>query len=63
MVTQIITAQEDYLVYKSVAFGTLNQVIPYLARRAAENRAIMKGARRERELMMSELKRRAAAMI
>ncbi|XP_065351755.1 proline dehydrogenase 1, mitochondrial-like [Cloeon dipterum] len=51
-------AQANYLVYKSVAFGSLNQVIPYLARRAAENRAIMKGARRERELMMSEIKRR-----
>ncbi|XP_059479665.1 proline dehydrogenase 1, mitochondrial-like [Neocloeon triangulifer] len=51
-------AQANYLVYKSVAFGSLHQVIPYLARRAAENRAIMKGARRERELMSNEIKRR-----
>ncbi|XP_071448227.1 hydroxyproline dehydrogenase-like [Hetaerina americana] len=45
-----------YVVYKSVpAGGRLWQVLPYLARRAAENRSVLRGARRERELLQQEL--------
>jgi hypothetical protein len=54
----VFLAQAGYTVYKSVAFGELSQVLPYLARRAAENRAVMHGARRERQLLMREINRR-----
>ncbi|XP_058679022.1 hydroxyproline dehydrogenase [Ammospiza caudacuta] len=45
-------------VYKSVALGPPEVTIPYLARRAAENRGALGGARRERQLLWAELRRR-----
>ena len=44
--------------YKSVPYGPLEEVLPYLSRRVAENRAVLSGARKERELLVSELRRR-----
>jgi len=45
-------------VYKSVPYGPLGEVLPYLSRRAAENRVVLAGARREQEMLGRELKRR-----
>jgi len=45
-------------VYKSVPYGPLGEVLPYLSRRAAENRVVLAGARREQEMLSKELKRR-----
>ncbi|XP_074414318.1 hydroxyproline dehydrogenase-like [Zonotrichia albicollis] len=45
-------------VYKSVALGPPEVTIPYLARRAVENRGALGGARRERQLLWAELGRR-----
>jgi len=45
-------------VYKSVPYGPLGEVLPYLSRRAAENRVVLAGARREQEMLGKELKRR-----
>ncbi|KAF4529924.1 hypothetical protein B566_EDAN016554 [Ephemera danica] len=56
-------SQNGFCVYKSVAFGSLSKVLPYLARRAAENRAIMQGARRERQLLQNEISRRIRARL
>uniref|UniRef100_A0A8C4Q961 Proline dehydrogenase n=1 Tax=Eptatretus burgeri TaxID=7764 RepID=A0A8C4Q961_EPTBU len=42
---------KGYLVYKSVPFGTIESVLPYLARRAQENRVVLAGIRREQELL------------
>ncbi|XP_051631206.1 hydroxyproline dehydrogenase-like isoform X2 [Manacus candei] len=47
-----------FQVYKSVPVGPPEVTVPYLARRAAENRGALGGARRERELLGAELRRR-----
>ena len=55
-----LSAAAGFLVYKSVPVGSVAEVLPYLSRRAAENRAVMRGARRERQLLAKEL---AARMV
>lgn len=42
------------LVYKYVPWGALDDVLPYLLRRAQENSSLSAGARRERQLIWSE---------
>ena len=46
---------------KYIAYGKLNEVMPFLGRRAIENKAVMSGeggAAAERKRLMAELKRR-----
>ncbi|EHB14050.1 Putative proline dehydrogenase 2 [Heterocephalus glaber] len=50
--------QAGYAVYKSIPYGSLEEVIPYLIRRAQENRSVLQGARREQSLLSQELQRR-----
>ncbi|XP_034492542.2 hydroxyproline dehydrogenase isoform X1 [Marmota flaviventris] len=50
--------QAGYMVYKSIPYGCLKEVIPYLIRRAQENRSVLQGARREQALLSRELWRR-----
>ena len=52
------SASEGYIVYNSVPYGSLFDVLPYLSRRATENRAVLKGTRRERSLLSRELRAR-----
>ena len=58
-IASISTASQGYTVYNSVPYGNLFDVLPYLSRRAAENRAVLEGTRRERTLLTRELRARA----
>uniref|UniRef100_A0A8C4Y4X4 Proline dehydrogenase n=1 Tax=Gopherus evgoodei TaxID=1825980 RepID=A0A8C4Y4X4_9SAUR len=50
--------QAGYAVYKSVPYGAVEEVLPYLVRRAQENQSVLQGIRRERDLLRRELWRR-----
>lgn len=51
--------QAGYRAYKYVPYGKVNQVMPYLLRRAQENSALMGNANRELKLLREELLRRS----
>uniref|UniRef100_A0A3Q3VMP2 Proline dehydrogenase n=1 Tax=Mola mola TaxID=94237 RepID=A0A3Q3VMP2_MOLML len=54
-------AKEGYAVYKSVPYGSVDDTLPYLVRRAQENRTVLQGIRKERDLLRQELYRRICA--
>ncbi|XP_059147148.1 hydroxyproline dehydrogenase-like [Physella acuta] len=47
-----------YRIFKSIPYGSIADTLPYLARRAQENKAILANARRERALVGKTLKSR-----
>lgn len=47
-----------FSVYKYVPYGPVEEVLPYLSRRATENRSIFEKLQKEKRLIMTELKRR-----
>ncbi|XP_027884930.1 hydroxyproline dehydrogenase isoform X2 [Xiphophorus couchianus] len=51
-------AKEGYPVYKSVPYGSVEDTLPYLVRRAQENRTVLQGIRKERDLLRQELRHR-----
>ncbi|KPP77457.1 putative proline dehydrogenase 2 [Scleropages formosus] len=51
-------AQHGFSVYKSVPYGSVDDTVPYLVRRAQENRTVLQGIRKERDLLRQEMKRR-----
>lgn len=56
-------AQHGFSVYKSVPYGTVDNTLPYLVRRAQENRTVLQGIRKERDLLRQELHRRVREKI
>ncbi|KAH9371426.1 hypothetical protein HPB48_013120 [Haemaphysalis longicornis] len=56
--TTTTTAALGYNVYKSVPYGPLVELLSYLARRASENRALLKSPVVERRMLAREIRRR-----
>ncbi|KAB5555288.1 hypothetical protein PHYPO_G00031990 [Pangasianodon hypophthalmus] len=56
-------AQQGFSVYKSVPYGSVDDTLPYLVRRAQENRTVLQGIRKERDLLRQELRRRVREKI
>ncbi|KAI4897524.1 hypothetical protein NFI96_018360 [Prochilodus magdalenae] len=56
-------AQQGFSVYKSVPYGSVDDTVPYLVRRAQENRTVLQGIRKERDLLRQEVRRRVRETI
>lgn len=56
-----LLGQKGFSVYKSVPYGPVGEALAYLARRANENKDVIKRTEKERSLLKQELKRRITA--
>ena len=55
-----VVGQKGFRVYKSVPYGPVGEALAYLARRATENKDVIKRTEKERSLLWQELRRRTA---
>lgn len=56
--TTLQLSMKGYTVLKAIAWGPVESVLPYLARRAQENTGVLGSSTRELDLLKLELKRR-----